>query len=195
MSSAGGSRLIVGLGNPGPTYAKTRHNYGFMVVTAFAQKHGLRLKGGLFRRDLTASGVCEGKRVTLLLPMSYMNLSGPTVAKSVGYNKIAPHDLLVVVDDADTDFGSMRIKPSGSSGGHNGLKSIEAALGSQNYPRLRMGIRNKRKATQTLESFVLEKFSEEEQQELPELIDHGVVLLELWLSQGMGRGDPGDKQI
>lgn len=181
MSSADGSRLIVGLGNPGPRYAKTRHNFGFMVLEAFAKKLGWPLKGGVFKKDLTASGVYEGKKLYLLLPMTYMNLSGEAVGKLARYRKIDPTNVMIVVDDVDIPFGTCRMRASGSSGGHNGLKSIEQCLGTRNYPRLRMGIKNKMPKQQALEDYVLEPFSKEEQQELPRLIEDGVNALEDWL--------------
>ncbi|MCH9619221.1 MAG: Peptidyl-tRNA hydrolase [Chlamydiales bacterium] len=156
-----------------------------MVVEAFAKAEGWQLKGGLFKKDLEVSGMYGGRKLFLLLPMTYMNLSGSAVKKFTDYRKIPLTNLMVVVDDADLPFGTARMREAGSSGGHNGLKSIEKALGSQEYPRLRMGIKNGMLEKQSLESYVLEKFSKEEQQKLPEQIEHGVHLLRLWLDKGM----------
>ncbi len=159
----------------------TRHNFGFMVVEAFAKKQGWTIKGGILRKDLTASGTYGGQKLYLLLPMTYMNLSGESVGKLMRFRKINLENVMIVVDDADISFGTYRVRGAGSSGGHNGLKSIEQCLGTRNYPRLRMGIKNKMPEQQTLESYVLEAFSKQEQQILPQLIEDGVKALEAWL--------------
>lgn len=181
MSSADDSRLIVGLGNPGVRYALTRHNYGFMVVKAFAKKHGLEIKKGVFKKDLSASGMYRGQKLHLLLPMTYMNLSGEAVGKFARYRKIKSDHIMIVVDDVDIPFGTLRVRKAGSSGGHNGLKSVEYSLGTKDYPRLRMGIKGEMAERQSLESYVLETFSKEESEKLPKLIEQGVEALEMWI--------------
>ncbi|MFZ0564845.1 MAG: aminoacyl-tRNA hydrolase, partial [Chlamydiales bacterium] len=132
--------LIVGLGNPGKKYENSRHNLGFMVVKAFAAKRGWDFKRGWRFKGYIAHGDIEEKIVHLLLPVTYMNLSGKSVRKVLEYYKIARNRLLVVVDDVNLALGVMRIRPEGSSGGHNGLKSIEESLKTREYTRFRIGV-------------------------------------------------------
>ncbi|HMN42542.1 MAG TPA: aminoacyl-tRNA hydrolase [Phycisphaerales bacterium] len=134
-------KLIVGLGNPGPQYDKTRHNAGFMAVDRLAK----RWAGGAIPKG-RFSGVCteaaiKSERCILLKPTTFMNLSGRSVAEALGFYKLdLKTDLLVLVDDTALPFGAIRLRPSGSAGGHNGLADIERALSSPDYPRLRIGI-------------------------------------------------------
>jgi PTH1 family peptidyl-tRNA hydrolase len=184
LSSQDDNRLIIGLGNPGARYERTRHNYGFMVVEALASTLGLSFKSPLGLTAKLASGTFSEKKVFLLLPQTYMNLSGQAVAKFMRHKNLSTSSIIVVVDDVAIPFGKMRLRPKGSSGGHNGLVSIEQALRTQNYLRLRMGIHVDHPQRQPLDSFVLGSFSKEEQDKLPELIDCGVKLLQHWLSNG-----------
>ncbi len=181
--------LIVGLGNPGTKYEKTRHNLGFMVVEAIARKQGLSLKRGMRIDGKVASGVIAGKKVYLLMPSTYMNLSGTAVRKAVQYYKIAPDHILVIVDDVYIKFGAMRLRPSGSAGGHNGLKSIEACLSTSDYSRLRMGVGPQEgdltNGQMALEDYVLAGFSFSEQVQLSQVVDKGASVAEAWLSQGV----------
>jgi len=145
-------KLIVGLGNPGNQYTSTRHNAGFMVLDLLAQRLGLAFDKLERRADdgsRTFSGkvkakVCEGRRkgreFLLVKPQSYVNLSGDVAAPLLRHASLKPASLFVVVDDLNLPLGRMRIRPSGSAGGHNGLKSIQERLGSDGYPRLRLGI-------------------------------------------------------
>src|SRR3954465_8335022 len=122
-------KMIVGLGNPGSQYERTRHNAGFMAVDLFAQKHG----AGNFRvahESFLAGGLLGGEKVLLLKPQTYMNLSGRPVASVMQFYKLALEDLLVVVDDVALPAGVIRLRASGSAGGHNGLRDIERAMGS-----------------------------------------------------------------
>ena len=184
----GDEYLIVGLGNPGTKYEKTRHNLGFMAVEALARKQGLSLKRGMRIEGKAASGIIAGKKVYLLMPSTYMNLSGTAVRKAVQYYKIALDHILVIVDDVYIKFGAMRLRPSGSAGGHNGLKSIEACL-STDYSRLRMGVGPQEgdlmKGQMALEDYVLAGFSFSEQVQLSQVVDNGVSVAEAWLSQGV----------
>lgn len=134
------SHLIVGLGNPGPEYEGTRHNVGFMVVDLLAQR--LRLSLDRAHRALVGWGPHKGRRVGLAKPLTYVNRSGMPVAALLNAHDLTPSDLLVVVDDLNLDTGQLRLRPGGSSGGHNGLDNVTQHLGTSAYPRLRIGIGN-----------------------------------------------------
>lgn len=182
--------LIVGLGNPGSRYENTRHNLGFVVVEGFAKKQGLMLKRGWRLNGRVASGVIGGQKVHLLLPGTYMNLSGVAVSKAINYYKIGLNHMLIVVDDVYVQLGAMRIRPFGSAGGHNGLKNIDASLGTHEYPRLRMGVGpedgtpfNGREMA--LEDYVLAQFSPGEQQKLSRVVENSGSVIERWLSGGV----------
>ena len=185
------AKLIVGLGNPGLKYAKTRHNLGFMVVKAFAKKQGWSFKKERLFQGEIAHGEYGEEKIHLLLPTTYMNLSGSSVRKAVDNYEISFEDtlsFLVVVDDVHTKFGKMRLRPKGGTGGHKGLLSLEQHLKSQDYPRLRMGVGPRdlpEEAEIVLERFVLSKFTSTECQQLPELIDRGVAIIETWMDQGI----------
>lgn len=131
--------LIVGLGNPGPEYARTRHNLGFAVVDELARRHGIRVDQ---RKHRAVYGVGEvrGTVVVIAKPMTFMNLSGQAVAPLARSYGLGPDRVLVVSDDLDLEVGRVRMKPKGGAGGHNGHKSIIAALGTQEYPRLKIGV-------------------------------------------------------
>lgn len=176
--------LIVGLGNPGAPYEGTRHNIGFRVVKAFAAKHGIsfrlsiaRLKGSL------GEGKIDGKKTLLLLPLTYMNESGQSVKMCIDYYKIPLDQLLIVADDVALDFGALRLRKKGSYGGHNGLGSIEQYLGTQDYPRLRIGVGDNKE--EPLADYVLSRFTNEEEQELSEVIERSVFAIETWVTQGI----------
>ncbi|MCC5831892.1 MAG: aminoacyl-tRNA hydrolase [Chlamydiales bacterium] len=177
--------LIVGLGNPGLKYEKTRHNLGFMVVQALAEKQGLPFKRGWRIKGKIAGGVIGGKKVHILMPSTYMNLSGEAVRKCLGYYRIPLQNLLVVVDDVYLKLGTMRLREKGSPGGHNGLKSIEAHLRTQEYSRLRMGVGGESLSESVLEAYVLGNFNTEEQKILPDVIEAGANLAACWVIQGI----------
>lgn len=177
--------LIVGLGNPGVNYENTRHNLGFMVVKALAEKFGMVFKKDVRVKGRVASGSIEGKKVHLLMPETYMNLSGQAVRKLVDYFHIAFHNTLVIVDDIYLKLGSMRLRPQGGTGGHKGLKSIESHLRSQEYPRLRMGVGGPSLPEKALEAYVLENFDPEEQRLLPDVIQAGIAVATCWLNRGI----------
>jgi PTH1 family peptidyl-tRNA hydrolase len=133
------SRLVVGLGNPGPQYEDTRHNVGFRVVDALAE----RLRVSSFAREhnaLVGWGQYKNQKVGLAKPLTFMNRSGQSVAPLCDYNNLDPSDLIVVVDDLNLPVGTIRLRPGGSSGGHNGLEDIANHLGTTDFPRLRIGI-------------------------------------------------------
>ena len=140
FSRPGGvSWLVVFLGNPGPRYAGTRHNAGFMTADAFAREKGLRIDRLRFR---ALTGVCElgGEKVLLMKPQTYMNLSGEAAAQAARFYKIPPQRVIVVSDEVSLPIGKLRVRARGSAGGHNGLKSVIACLGTEDFPRIRLGV-------------------------------------------------------
>jgi PTH1 family peptidyl-tRNA hydrolase len=154
------------LGNPGREYAATRHNMGFMVVDEIARRLGASERRTRFRAELR-EGFAEGEKIVLVKPQTYMNFSGTSVREAARWYKAPPADILVVVDDIDLPFGAIRMRPGGGSGGHNGLKSIIAELGSEQFPRLRVGIgRGPGAATRQ----VLSRFAPKETEALPEIV-------------------------
>lgn len=160
--------LIVGLGNIGPEYQNTRHNIGFNVLDAFA-----KASNAVFE-DKRYGAVCEmklkGRTLILLKPNTYMNLSGKAVSYWMQKEKVALEDLLVIVDDLALPFGTLRLRAQGSDGGHNGLKSINALLGTTSYARLRFGIGSEFARGQQID-YVLGHWEEEEAERLPALLE------------------------
>ncbi|MBX6341623.1 MAG: aminoacyl-tRNA hydrolase, partial [Thermomicrobiaceae bacterium] len=159
--------LIAGLGNPGPKYARTRHNVGFMVVDELTRRLGPGERRRRFDAEIAEVPV-PGGRLVLLKPQTFMNLSGNAVAPAARWYRVPLERLLVVYDDLDLPFGQIRLRPSGSSGGHNGLTSVIQQLGTDRVPRLRVGI--SRPIQGTTVAYVLSRFSPEEERALPEVI-------------------------
>ncbi len=160
--------LIVGLGNIGAEYAETRHNVGFMVVDKLAKQFDATFESG--RHAFVSEIKHKGKSITLIKPTTYMNLSGKAVNYWLKELKIPIENSLTILDDVAIDFGKIRLRSSGSSAGHNGLKDIEATLETQTYPRLRFGIGNDYPKGRQVD-FVLGKFDHEEKKELAFIID------------------------
>lgn len=152
--------MIVGLGNPGREYDKTRHNIGFEVVDDLADRHNINLNKGKFN-SLYGEGRIGSEKVFLVKPTTYMNNSGEAVRALADFYKIPVENILVVFDDIDIPFATIRIKKNGSGGTHNGMKSIVNHLGSKDFPRLKFGVGSK-KPGQDLANFVLSRFSKEE---------------------------------
>lgn len=177
-------RLIIGLGNPGSSYEATRHNVGFMVVEAFARKY--RLEFDTHEKDaLTGRGRVAGNSVMVAKPLTYMNLSGDAAGKLTRAYLEEASDMLVVYDDIDLPLGRLRARERGSSGTHNGMRSIIAALGTENFPRLRVGIRGEDYETQSrLRDYVLEPFAANEKKLLDATISRACDALLLFV-----RGD------
>ncbi len=169
-------KIVVGLGNPGPTYSFTRHNFGFLAVDAFAEKHGLAFTRQKFKAKI-ASALVQGEQILLAKPQTFMNLSGDSVGPLVRFYDLPLPDLLVVYDDIDLPFGKMRLRPSGTHGGHKGMRSISAALGSYEIPRLRLGIRGAT-AGGNLRDYVLQPFLPEERIELSALCEKAAKAIE-----------------
>jgi peptidyl-tRNA hydrolase, PTH1 family len=153
--------LIVGLGNPGLRYKDTRHNVGFEALDFLSERLGIPISKSKFK-GLLGEGTWEGIRVVLLKPQTFMNLSGQSVLEAVNWYKVNMDHLIVLYDDVDIEFGKIRIRPKGSSGTHNGMKSVIFHLHSDAFPRIRIGI-GRPKEQWNLADFVLSKFDEEEQ--------------------------------
>jgi PTH1 family peptidyl-tRNA hydrolase len=176
-------KMIVGLGNPGPRYAKNRHNIGFQIVDELAEKHGLRFDKRQFKAQI-ALGNIEGQRVLLVKPQTYMNLSGEAVQPLARYYKIELEDLMVVFDDMDLPVGVIRLRPFGGAGGHNGMKSIIQRLGGQGFPRLRVGV-GRPPGRMDAAAYVLQDFSDDEEAIMAQVRDRAVQALETWLESGI----------
>ncbi|MCQ4143586.1 aminoacyl-tRNA hydrolase [Vogesella sp. AC12] len=162
-------RLVVGLGNPGPEYERTRHNAGFWLVDELAWQHKTPLRGeGKYFGEVSRATLATGD-LWLLKPMTYMNLSGQAVGALARFYKIAPEEILVVHDELDLPPGAARLKQGGGHGGHNGLKDIIAKLGSPNFWRLRLGIGHPGDRNEVA-NFVLKKARAEEQQAIDDAI-------------------------
>lgn len=175
--------LVAGLGNPGPEYAGTRHNAGYMVADLLAERMGARFKAHRSRNEI-AEGRLAGVPVTLAKPRTYMNLSGGPVAALSAFYKIPADRIVVVHDDLDIPFGSVRIKFGGGDNGHNGLRSITQALGTNEYIRVRLGI-GRPPGRMDAATYVLRDFSAAERKELPFVIDRGADAVETVLSKGV----------
>lgn len=177
--------LIVGLGNPEPKYDNTRHNIGFAAVDELAKVWQMPLKENKRFQGLFAEGVTQGgQKVRLLKPLTYMNRSGQSVRAVTDWYKVEPRSVLVIYDDMDLPVGRLRMRLSGSAGGHNGMKSIIAHLGSQEFPRLRIGIGKSEVEKGTI-SHVLGKFAPEEFKAIDEILYISVKAIELGLKQGI----------
>ena len=175
--------LIAGLGNPGPEYAGNRHNAGQMVVDLLAERMGARFKAHRTRNEV-ADGRLAGVPVTLAKPRTYMNLSGGPVAALAAFYKVPPERIVVIHDELDIPFGAIRLKRGGGDNGHNGLRSITQALGTNEYNRARFGI-GRPPGRMDAATFVLRDFSATERKELPLLIDRCADAVETLLSKGL----------
>ena len=162
-------KLIVGLGNPTKEYENTRHNIGFMAIDALAAEYGITVTT-LKHKALVGKGMIEGQKVILAKPVTYMNLSGEAVREISDYYKIPAEDIIIIFDDISLDVGFMRIRKKGSAGGHNGMKSIIAHLGTDDFPRVKVGIGEKRPG-QDLADYVLSRFPKEEMEALKKVLD------------------------
>ena len=174
--------LIVGLGNAGTEYTHTRHNIGFDVVNAFVQKHGGKFSNG--RLAFVGEVKWKGKIFVCICPTTYMNLSGNAVKYWMDKEKISIENVFVITDDVSLPLNKMRLRPSGSDGGHNGLKSVEASLVSRDYPRLRFGIGNDYpKGMQS--DYVLGKWKKEEEPLVKTKIEKAVSIIESFATRGL----------
>jgi PTH1 family peptidyl-tRNA hydrolase len=176
--------LIVGLGNPGADYAKTRHNAGFLVVETLAGRWKSDWTNERKFASRVAKGGYDGKKVLLCEPQTFMNLSGEAVGGLMNFYQLPLMQLVVVVDDADLPLGEIRLRPGGSSGGHHGLESIEQHLATREFARLRIGIGRKDGARQ-ITNYVLGKFEKTENEVLEKVLERAVSQIECWLGAGI----------
>ncbi|HEY9764836.1 MAG TPA: aminoacyl-tRNA hydrolase [Chroococcales cyanobacterium] len=176
-------KAIFGLGNPGKQYAETRHNVGFMVVELLARRHGLPGKHWSKFQAMGAEGNIAGERVLLLQPLTFMNNSGQTVQAVSAFYKLERSDILVVYDDFALPLGAIRMRVSGSAGGHNGVSSIIRLMGSNEFPRLRLGIGPVIGFSDTAD-FVLARFEKKEEAERDIMIERAADAVEMWLKKG-----------
>ena len=174
------THIVVGLGNVGKEYEKTRHNAGFMAIDALAEKCGVRIDRVKFHA-LVAEANFGGVRVLLMKPTTYMNNSGEAISEAAAFYKIAPENIIVLHDEISFDVGVMRIRRKGSAGGHNGLKSIIAHLGSDAFPRIKIGVGKKPSPEYDLVDFVLGRFSQEDLVKLAEENSSIIAAVELML--------------
>ncbi len=179
-------KLICGLGNPGREYERHRHNVGFMVVGELCRRARASLDQKKFEADV-GTGNLGGEKVLFVLPQTYMNLSGKSLAGAARFYNIAPQDVLVIHDERDLPLGRMQLKAGGGAGGHNGLKSILESYGEDGFGRLRFGIGKPEgpNAKERVPGYVLSNFSGEENKLLPELLVRAADASEAWVRDGL----------
>ena len=181
------AHLIVGLGNPGSKYRSTRHNVGFLAVEKLAALWDADWSEQKKFKARMSRAIVDGKTIHLCEPLTYMNLSGETVGAVIDYYRIETARMLVIVDDANIDLGEVRLRIDGSTGGHNGLSSIEQHLATPEYPRLRIGVGRPTEARQELSSHVLGPFAAGEMVILGKVLDRVVQQVQCWLQHGAER--------
>ncbi len=184
-SSTTQRRIIAGLGNPGREYIRSRHNVGFQVIDRLAAKHGLRFSK-MMSRAIIATGEINGIKVVLVKPQTFMNESGLSVGPIVKYYKADFRDLLVIYDDLDLPVAQVRMRRFGGSGGHNGMKSIIARVGSDDFPRLRIGIGRPPGRMDPMD-YVLHSFSDADLELMDEAYERAVQGIERWLVDDIDR--------
>ena len=175
--------LIAGLGNPGEKYAETRHNVGFRTVDLVAENAGVRITRAKFQA-LTARAELGGVPVLLMKPQTYMNESGLALGQAAAFYKLPPERIIILYDDIDLPVGRVRVRAAGSAGGHNGMKSIIQHLGSQDFPRVRIGVGAKPHPDYDLADWVLSRFSALEKKSLDPAIEHAAAAAELIVREG-----------
>ncbi|ORV11023.1 aminoacyl-tRNA hydrolase [Mycobacterium celatum] len=176
--------LVVGLGNPGPSYAATRHNLGFMVADLLAARLGSKFKAHKKSGAEVATGRLGGRSVVLAKPRSYMNESGRQVGPLAKFYSVPAADVIVIHDDLDLDFGRIRLKIGGGEGGHNGLRSVAASLGTKDFQRVRIGI-GRPPGRKDPAAFVLESFAAAERPEVPAICEQAADATELLIELGL----------
>ncbi|WP_425004321.1 aminoacyl-tRNA hydrolase [Mycolicibacterium sp. S3B2] len=176
--------LVVGLGNPGPNYAKTRHNVGFMVADILAGRLGDGFKVHKKSGAEVATGRLAGRSVVLAKPRVYMNESGRQVGPLAKFYSVSPSDIVVIHDELDIDFGRIRLKRGGGEGGHNGLRSVASALGTKDFQRVRIGI-GRPPGRQDPAAYVLQPFNTGERDEVPTICEQAADATELLIAEGL----------
>lgn len=177
--------LIVGLGNPGPEYARTRHNAGFLTLDRLAARWraGWRMEPKFAAR--LGSAQRGERRVWLCQPQTFMNSSGEAVEKVAAYYRVEPARVLVISDDADLPTGEIRMRPHGGSGGHHGLESVQACLGTKDYPRLRIGIGRRADGVRQISGYVLGRIADDEAELFEKVLDRAADQAECWVEAGI----------
>jgi len=178
-------KLIVGLGNPGLRYKNTRHNAGFLVLSELARAFRVRIAKKSHRGKIGLGNIA-GEKTIFFMPLTFMNRSGGAVLELMKAEGARAEELLVIYDDVDLDLGLIRLRESGSSGGHKGLESIIQAIGTSDFPRLRIGIRNKKKPADTVD-FVLTRFGAGEKKTLRKVIAESTACVETYLAEGASK--------
>ena len=184
---SGVSWLLVGLGNPGSKYESTRHNMGFLAVDGLARRKGFRFNKLRFRA-WTAEWMVNGEKVLVMKPQTYMNLSGESVGEAARFYKIPADHVVVISDDISLPVGKLRIRTGGSAGGHNGLKNIIAHLGTDQFPRIKVGVGQKPHPDYDMADWVLSKFAGEDLKTITEAIRKAADAVECILAEGIDRG-------
>ena len=185
-SAGGASWLLVCLGNPGDQYDNTRHNVGFMVADQLGERYGLPIQKLKFKA-LTNMFSISGEKVLVMKPVTYMNLSGEAVRPAADFYKIPPEHILVISDDTALDVGKLRIRRGGSAGGHNGLKSIIQQLGTDQFPRIRVGVGKKPHPDYDLADWVLGKFQGEDKKAIDAAVERCADAVEYLIKEGPDR--------
>lgn len=185
-SRGGVSWIVVFLGNPGPKYRDTRHNVGFMAADAMEKKLGVSINKLRFKA-LTAQATLGGEKVLLLKPQTYMNLSGESVSPAAAFYKVPPEHIIVVSDEVSLPIGKLRIRKSGSAGGHNGLKNIIAMLGTDAFPRIRMGVGAPPHADYDMADWVLSSFKNQDADDMRSLAVRVCDAVECYIAEGPDR--------
>jgi peptidyl-tRNA hydrolase, PTH1 family len=176
--------LVVGLGNPGPNYAKTRHNVGFMVADLLADRIGAKFKVHKRSGAEVTTGHLGGRSVVLAKPRVYMNESGRQVGPLANFYSVTPGNVIIIHDELDIDFGRIRLKLGGGEGGHNGLRSVASALGTKDFQRVRIGI-GRPPGRKDPAAFVLETFNATERPEVPTICEQAADATELLVQLGL----------
>jgi PTH1 family peptidyl-tRNA hydrolase len=177
------AKLIVGLGNPGAQYKWTRHNLGFFVLEAFAAQYKVDWRNSLSYQGMVSRVMVQDVECSLLMPLTFMNNSGLSVRKLADKQSVPIENILIVCDDLSLSYGKMRLRPSGSAGGQNGLKSIIKELGSNQFSRLRLGIDEPVHSAHKAD-YVLSNFTSDEKKALPEFINHALDCVTCWVTEG-----------
>lgn len=174
--------IVAGLGNPTKEYDKTRHNAGFETIDVLADMLGTTVEEKKFK-GLYGRGIIGGEKVILLKPQTFMNLSGESIREASDFYKVEPDHIIIVYDDISLDVGQLRIRTKGSAGGHNGIKNIIAHLGTQEFPRVKVGVGDKPKKMD-LADYVLSRFSKEDQAKMEEAYKEAAKAVEVLITQG-----------
>ena len=184
--SGGVDWLLVGLGNPGEQYERTRHNVGFLVADELAERHNVPIQRLKFRA-LTNTITVGGEKVLLMKPVTYMNLSGEAVHEAAAFYKVPPERILVISDEVALAPGKLRVRRSGSAGGHNGLKNIIAHLGSDQFPRIRLGVGSKPHPDYDMADWVLGRFQGEDKKAVEEAVKRAADAAECLIREGVDK--------